>query len=85
MLLIIQHLLEHARFGLHTHPMLSTATTFSGAMNGIVFRKNLATVEEIEEFICLAYVFISVDTLQRVNENFILCAAKDAHFESIVM
>ncbi|GBM20981.1 hypothetical protein AVEN_9685-1 [Araneus ventricosus] len=53
------------------------------------FPDNPATVRELEKLICGACACISVDTLQRMTENFILgmrhlCAAKAARFVSIV-
>ncbi|GBL74562.1 hypothetical protein AVEN_235479-1 [Araneus ventricosus] len=55
-----------------------------------VFWNNPGTLHELEEFICGACAYFSVDTLQRATENFILSmlhlrATKIAHVESIVM
>ncbi|GBM64691.1 hypothetical protein AVEN_3163-1 [Araneus ventricosus] len=53
-------------------PALTTCDFLWCILKDIVFRNKLSTLEELEEFICEAWVFNSVDPLQRVSENFIL-------------
>lgn len=53
-------------------------------------RNNSETIEEHEELMCQAFLYISFDTLQRLTENFIfrlhpLCDTKVVHLELSVI
>lgn len=59
-------------------------------LKGIVFWNNPGRPEDLEKLICDPRASISVDTLLRVIEKFILrlrhlCFVKSGHFEQIVM
>ena len=61
-----------------------------GALKDTVFQKSPTTVQELEQLICESCATISIDTLQKVTQNFVfrlrqLCTAKGGHFEKILM